>query len=193
MTVDVFDSDKLSDDEHLGSLDLDLTEIQSSSSSKEVWYDLDKVGQIKIQATWFPVSTKGDEDKTMKTSKVLNIFAGKIFADKLKTEEEKQYLSISIETEKDKKISKIVQVDGKGFGVINEGFMIMMRNQEQKINIKIVNNNEELCQKYISISDFDEEAVHSININSAKVKMKIRVYSYINSMQSGFSEIGVHF
>ena len=179
MTVDVFDSDKLSDDEHLGSLDLDLTEIQSSSSSKEVWYDLDKVGQIKIQATWFPVSTKGDEDTTMKTSKVLNIFAGKIFADKLKTEEEKQYLSISIETEKDKKISKIVQVNGKGIGIINEGFMIMMRNQEQKINIKIVNNNEELCQKYISISDFDEDVVHSISINSSKVGMRIRVlYSY---------------
>ena len=65
-----------------------------------------KVGQIKIQATWFPVSTKCDEDTTMRTSKVLNIFVGKIFADKLKTEEEKQYLSISIETEKDKKVSK---------------------------------------------------------------------------------------
>ena len=41
--MDVFDSDKLSEDEHLGSLDLDLDLIQSSSS-KEVWYDLDKVG-----------------------------------------------------------------------------------------------------------------------------------------------------
>ena len=91
-----------------------------------------------------------------------------MFAQKLKTEEEKQYLSISIETEKDKKVSKIVQVDSKGYGTINEGFMIMMRNKEQKINIMLINNNEELCQKYISISEFDEEDTHSISINSAK-------------------------
>ena len=95
MGVDVFDSDKLSDDEHLGSLDLDLDLIQSSSS-KEVWYDLDKVGKIKIQTTWFPVSTKRMEDNIMKSSKVLSIFVGKIYAVKLKAEEEKQYLSISI-------------------------------------------------------------------------------------------------
>ena len=168
--MDVFDSDKLSEDEHLGSLDLDLDLIQSSSS-KEVWYDLDKVGKIKIQTTWLPVSTKvGDTNtNTMKSSKVLNIFIGKIFSEKLKTEEEKQYISISIETEKDKKISKIVQVNSKGYGIINEGFMIMMRNKEQKINIKLINNNEELCQKYILISEFDEEVAHSLSINSAKV------------------------
>ena len=112
--MDVFDSDKLSDDEHLGSLDLDLDLIQSSSS-KEVWYDLDKVGKIKIQTTWFPVSvsTKRMEDKSMKSSKVLSIFVGKICSVKLKAEEEKQYLSISIEAEKDKKVSKVIQVDSK--------------------------------------------------------------------------------
>ena len=169
MGVDVFDSDKLSDDEHLGSLDLDLDLIQSSSS-KEVWYDLDKVGKIKIQTTWFPVSTKRMEDKSMKSSKVLSIFVGKICSVKLKAEEEKQYLSISIEAEADQKVSKIIQVDSKGEGILNEGFMIMMRNQEQKINVKIINNNEELCQKYISISasDFKEDVVHLLYFIWAK-------------------------
>ena len=174
MGVDVFDSDKLSDDEHLGSLDLDLDLIQSSSS-KEVWYDLDKVGKIKIQTTWFPVSTKRMEDKSMKSSKVLSIFVGKICSVKLKAEEEKQYLSISIEAEKDKKVSKIIQVDSKGEGILNEGFMIMMRNQEQKINIKIINNNEEFCQKYISISDYREDVVHLMSINSEKVCLENRL------------------
>ena len=174
MGVDVFDSDKLSDDEHLGSLDLDLDLIQSSSS-KEVWYDLDKVGKIKIQTTWFPVSTKRMEDKSMKSSKVLSIFVGKICSVKLKAEEEKQYLSISIEAEKDKKVSKIIQVDSKGEGILNEGFMIMMRNQEQKINIKIINNNEEFCQKYISISDYREDVVHLMSINSEMVCLENRL------------------
>ena len=192
MTVDVFDSDKLSDDEHLGSLDLDLAEIQSSAS-REVWYDLDKVGKIKIQTTWFPVSTKVGDTNTMKSSRVLNIFIGKIFTEKLKIDEEKQYLSISIETEKDKKISKAVQVNNRDFGIINEGFMIMMRNKEQKMNIKLINNNEELCQKYISISEFDEEVVHSLSINSVKVDINIKS-GFLNIFQYnlGFGGIRVY-
>ena len=58
----------------------------------------------------------------------------------------------------------------KGEGILNEGFMIMMRNQEQKINVKIINNNEELCQKYISISasDFKEDVVHLLYFIWAK-------------------------
>ena len=174
LTVDVFDSDKLSEDELLGSLDIDLDNIQSETS-KELWYDFDKVGKMKIQKTWFPVSTIEGDNNVIKLSKVLSVFVGKIVFEKLNSEEEKQNVSISIDTEKDKKTSKIVQVNIAGEAVINEGFMMMMRNKEQKIIIKIVENTEEVCQKTISIPKFEEGVVHLVSVNSEKVTFPFKI------------------
>ena len=88
---------------------------------------------------------------------------------------QKQNVSISIDTEKDKKTSKIVQVNIAGEAVINEGFMMMMRNKEQKIIIKIVENNEEVCQKTISIPKFEEGVVHLVSVNSVKVTFPFKI------------------
>ena len=166
INIDVFDSDKLSEDENLGSVSIDVEHIKENHVLNE-WYDLGNCGKLRIKIIWTPiiVEEEGKENLEVGKSMILSLFMGKLFNRKYK--EEKLVVKLEIESEKDKVVSKCVEQDDDGFVVFNEGFMLMMKKREKKFLIKIfdVQNNTKIGQEYVTINNCPDDKVQGYKID----------------------------
>ena len=163
--VDVFDSDKFSDDEHLGHVSIDVEKIRESQM-QNVWYDVGNCGKLKVRSSWIPVKEiskkEGEESKSM----VLSLFVGKI----VNRKKEKLIVRVEIETEKEKVETKSVQQNDSGEIVFNEGFLLMLNKREKKFLIKLFDAeaNVKIGQEYVSIRSNTDEKIQEYKISKVK-------------------------
>ena len=149
--VDIFDYDKGSADDHLGSVVLDVENIRSSVF-QDRWFALDNTSKIRMRTSWLPVG--GQVNSSSKLSKILSIFVGKI-KNKSCNNNGKLSLRIDIETDKDRKSSKVVEGNKEGAFIFSEGFMLIMGKSEQQFCLKVMDakNNSRICQKFFSMRE----------------------------------------
>ena len=167
--VDIFDSDKLSDDEHLGSVELNVDNIRSSVF-QDGWFDLDNTSKIRMRTSWLPVGEQVNTSNKM--SKILSIFVGKI-KNKSCDNNEKLSLRVDIETDKDRKSSKVVEENEEGEFIFSEGFMLIMRQSEQQFCLKIMDaqDNSKICQKFFSMI---EDTMGQVLLEELKTEQVIK-------------------
>ena len=145
MTVSIYDSDKLSEDEYLGTVELELETIKESQF-QDVWFDLENSGKIKLRTCWYDVSRE-DEDRA---PRILSGFVGSLKSDGRLPED--PGLQITLETEDNTFSSRVVASGGEGRIVFNEGFMLMIKTNEKKCCLKILSseNGAKLGQRYLN-------------------------------------------
>ena len=146
MTVSIYDSDKLSEDEYLGTVELELETVRESQF-QDVWFDLlENSGKIKLRTCWYDVSRE-DEGRA---PRIISGFVGSMKTDVGRLPEDLG-IQITVETEDNSFSSKVVRSEN-GRIVFNEGFMLMIKIKEKKCCVKIIDseNGAKLGQRYLN-------------------------------------------
>ena len=167
VTVSIYDSDKLSEDEYLGTVELQMETIKEAQF-QDVWFDLENSGKIKIRTCWYDVT----EENEYRAARIISGFIGSLKTDGRLTEEISG-LQISVETEDNTFSSKVVQPSGNGRITFNEGFMLMIKSNEKKFCIKILDseNGTKLGQRYFSLWEI-KKLPKCLEIETEKVFLK---------------------
>ena len=169
ITIDVFDADKFSDDEHLGNVSIGVEQIRESQL-QNVWYDLGNCGKLRVKSSWIAVKEDSKQEGEESKSMVLSLFVGKI----LNRKKEKLIVRVEIETEKEKVETKSAQQNDAGEIVFNEGFLLMLKKREKKFLIKLFDAeaNVKIGQEYVSIRSNSDENIHEYKISKVTMRFK---------------------
>ena len=164
LTVSIYDSDKLSDDEYLGTVQLQLDHIKEAQF-QDVWFDLESPGKIKIRTCWYDVTQENEHG----TARIIAGFIGTVKADGRQESAESSGLQILVETEDNNFSSKVVESEN-GKTVFNEGFMLMNKISEKKFCLKIMDseNGVKLAQRYLNLWEI-KKLPKCLEINTEKV------------------------
>ena len=105
-----------------------------------------------MRTAWIPVGEQ--VNSSSKLSKILSIFVGKI-KNKSCNNNGKLSLRVDIETDKERKSSKVVKENEEGEFIFSEGFMLIMGRSEQQFCLKVMDakNNSRICQKFFSMRE----------------------------------------
>ena len=168
LSVCIYDSEKLSDDEYLGTVQLQLEAIKEAQF-QDVWFDLESSGKIKIRTCWYDVSQENQHG----AARIIAGFIGTIKADGRSESSESSGLQILVETEDNNFSSKVVESDN-GRNVFNEGFMLMTKISEKKICLKIIDseNGIQLGKRYLNLWEI-KKLPKCLEINTEKVNINI--------------------
>ena len=168
--INIFDSDKFSEDDNLGSVRIDLEKVKNNIYQDE-WYDLENMGKLKVKTSWLDITTETNQLTSENTIKVLSVFLGVIYEKGFKIEE-KLTLKIEAEAGNDIRSSKSLEQNDIGETILNESFMLVTRGKEDSLTLKLTDSEEnyELGKKIIKLSSENLISNNRLDIVTKEVK-----------------------
>ena len=154
--IDIFDSDSLSEDEHLGQTVLDVKTAQHSKI-QDLWINLNNSGKLHLKTTWYDILEEPkDSDWTAKSSKVLSVYIGKVSVVSSSKALDRQ-IKVTLDLESESLSSKTVapEEDGTTF-TINESFLSLVDKHCKRFTFKVIDTEE---AKKLGQTSFEVEEV----------------------------------
>lgn len=167
LKIELFDSDKLSEDDFLGETLMEVGEVAEKKGGKD-WYKLGGVetGWIHLETAWLVTTADAQESiSTMGASGMVSIFVGNINLNlKRLPTLIKLEISINGETKESKDIMEIEKERGKF--AVNEGYVFVIEKIQEELEAKIINvdEDEDLGTVIFNVADLQQKDELTMNV-----------------------------